>query len=145
MRGRDLFISVRASADVAAVTFHAHSVVLLKYFQAGAFRDHVAFAEECDGDSTDVVELVGDPPHVWRTLLELVYKHFDLLYAEEHRFYTSFDCLAEKLLGKIIVTADVFELALLTHKHGCYIFREILEKRDLPRWESGSHYGLLCL
>ena len=79
VRGRDLFISVRASADVAAVTFHAHSVVLLKYFQAGAFRDHVAFAEECDGDSTDVVELVGDPPHVWRTLLELVYKHFDLL------------------------------------------------------------------
>ena len=25
----------------------------------------------------DIVELIGDPPHVWRILLELIYKHFD--------------------------------------------------------------------
>lgn len=129
VRGRDLFISVRPSVDGAAVTFHTHSVVLLKYLQEGAFRDHLAFAEEYDGDSADTVELVGDPPHVWRTLLELIYKHFDLLYHEDNQSYTSFDDLADSLLGTKIVATDTFDLAFLTHKHGCKIFRTILEKR----------------
>lgn len=129
VRGRDLFISVRASADVAAITFHAHSVLLLKYLRAGAFHDHLAFAEELDGASCDVVELVGDPPHVWRTLLELIYKHFDLLYDEKNRCSTGLEDLAESLFGKMKITADLFDLALLTHKHSCNVFQEILEKR----------------
>lgn len=138
LRGRDLFVSIRTSADAAPVTFHAHSVVLLKYFQAGAFRDHLAFAEECDGAGANMVELVGDSPHAWRTLLGLLYQHFDLLYDEANRCDTSFDELALNLLEghKSKVTTDLFELCLLTHKHGCEIFRAIIEKRF-----SRSFYG----
>eukprot|EP00746_Dinoflagellata_sp_MGD_P031735 gnl/MRDRNA2_/MRDRNA2_17548_c0_seq1.p1 gnl/MRDRNA2_/MRDRNA2_17548_c0~~gnl/MRDRNA2_/MRDRNA2_17548_c0_seq1.p1 ORF type:complete len:326 (-),score=54.28 gnl/MRDRNA2_/MRDRNA2_17548_c0_seq1:157-1134(-) len=142
LRGRDLFVSVRANADVEAVVFHAHSIVLLKYFQAGAFRDHLAFAEESDEDSANTVELVGDPPHVWRTLLGLIYQHFDLLYDENIRCHTSFDELADDLLRKHEVTTDLLELALLTHTHDCSIFHALIEKRysrseemDCSRWK----------
>ena len=82
--------------DDTAVIFHAHSVVVLKSFRTGAFGDHYDFALESDGDMMQTVELVGDPPGVWRTLLECIYKHFDYLYEDAsglHGFDEAASCL----------------------------------------------------
>ena len=112
-----MFICVGLKSDVSAITFHVHSVVLFKYFHVAAFRDHLAIAEKLEGNNANTVEFVGDPPSAWRTLLKLIYAHFDLLY-DESRYHTPLHEVARNLLEESAVGTELFEVALLCHKHG---------------------------